>query len=110
MWLLLGLAVLLVLAVPLVVAVQRSTELFVIDVVDGGPRLVRGRLPKRLFGDVADVLERARIRQGRVRVVVEGGAPRVRPDGDWPDGVVQQLRNVVGTYQLTQIRNGNMRS
>jgi hypothetical protein len=109
MWLLLSLAVLAVLAVPLGVAIVRSTELFVLEIGAGQVRLVRGRMPKRLFADLSDVVERARLQSGRVRVVIEGGSPRVLPSDEVPSGVAQQLRNVVGTYQVVQIRNGNMR-
>ncbi len=109
MWLLLALAALFVLSVPLAVAIQRSTELFVIELGQGGMRLVRGRIPRRLFADLRDVVERARLERGRVRVVLDGGSPRLRASDEVPSGVVQQLRNVVGTYQVAQIRNGNMR-
>ena len=109
MWLLLALAVLVLLTVPIAVVVRRSTELFVIDVADGRVRLVRGRLPQRLFGDIEDVLRRAGLSGARVRVVIDGSRPSVQASPDVSSGVAQQLRNVVGSYQVAQLRNGNMR-
>ena len=109
MWLFLSLVVLAVLAVPLGMAIARSTQLFVIEIVAGKGRLVSGRVPKRLFADLCDVIERAHLESGRVRVVTDGGTPRVLPSAEVPSGVAQQMRNVVGSYQVVQIRNGNMR-
>lgn len=109
MWLLLALTFLALLSVPFVVSLRRATELFVIRVSEGAPRLVRGRLPGRLFADVADVLRRAGVRTARVRVVVEGGVPRVIAEGLGSAGVAQQLRNVVGAYRIAELRNGKMR-
>jgi hypothetical protein len=109
MWLLLALAVLVLLAVPIAFAIQRSTELFVIDVAGGRVRLVRGRLPSRLFGDIEDVVRRAGLSAAWVRVVIDGTRPRVHASPEVPSGVEQQLRNIVGTYQVAQLRNGNMR-
>jgi hypothetical protein len=108
MWLLLAVAVLVALIV-FAISLRRSTELFIVEAARGRARLVRGRLPKRLFYDVCDIVERARLEAGRIRVVLDGGRPRVRVSDEVPDGVAQQLRNVVGAYQVAQIRNGNMR-
>ncbi len=105
MWLVLGLAVLAVLAIPLVVSIRRSTELFVIRIDAGRARFIRGRMPQRLLNEISDVVRREKIRTGLIRCVTEGGAPRITATG-LGDGAAQQLRNILGTYQVAQIRAG----
>ena len=107
MSLLLALAVL---AVPLVVAIRRSTELFVIQVRQGHQRLARGRLPPRLYNDLGDVLTRARVQEVTIRVVVEGGTPRLHASPHLSPGTEQQLRNVIGTFPVAKIRAGRRRA
>ncbi len=110
MWLWISLAVLLLLCVPLAIGLRRATDLFVIEVVDGKPRLQRGRLPPALMSEVVDIVRRNRVRSGRFRVVTEGGEPRVLAEAGLPDAAVQQLRNVVGRYRVAQFRTGRLRA
>lgn len=105
MWLIIALAVLAVLSIPLVISIRRSTELFVIRVEAGKARFIRGRMPQRLLNEISDVVRRERIQAGEIRCIVESGRPRIFAPG-LRDGHVQQLRNVVGTYQIAQIRAG----
>jgi hypothetical protein len=107
MELLVGLLIAAILAIPLVIAIRRSNELFVLDVAQGKVSVVRGRLPQRLLDDLVDVLERAKTETARIRVIVEEGRPRVViGGGTLSETRLQQVRNVVGTYKLTQIRAG----
>lgn len=84
---------------------HRHASLFVIRVSNGQAHFVRGRIPPRLLADIKDVVRLNRAVEGTIRCVAEGGSATVRADG-FPDGAMQQLRNVVGTYQLAQIRAG----
>ncbi|MGE0326935.1 MAG: DUF3634 family protein [Polyangiaceae bacterium] len=84
-------------------SLRRANELFCVKVQNGKPRLARGKAPPRLFSDLTDVLTRARVKDAEVRVVVENARPRVLSNGVGA-GTEQQLRNVVGTWQLAQIR------
>jgi hypothetical protein len=103
----LGLVILALLATPLIIAIARSNELFVIDVVDGVPRAVRGRMPQRLLDDLGDVVRRPRLTAARFKVVVEDRRARlVVVRGEIPATQLQQLRNVVGTYPVAAIRAG----
>jgi hypothetical protein len=105
MWL--GVVIALLLAIPLVIAIRRSNELFVLEVNAGVVRVVRGRLPQRLLDDLVDVLERAKNESARIRVIVEDQRPRVViGGGSLSETRLQQVRNVVGTYKLAQIRAG----
>ncbi len=105
MTLVVSLLVLAVLAVPLVVSIARSTELFVLRVEDGTLHFVRGRMPPRLLEELRDVVRRSAIRSGTIKAVVEDGAPRVTATG-LGEGDLQAVRNVVGTFRLAQIRAG----
>jgi len=103
MWVFLVLAALGVAA--LIYSAGRYAELFSIRVESGRTRLVRGRIPPRLLSDIEDVLHRARVSSATIRVVTERGEPKlVAPD--LSDGTRQQLRNVIGTYRVAQIRAG----
>ena len=102
-----GLALLAVLAVPLAVAIWRSNELFCLDVHGGRVRFVRGRIPQRLLDDLSDVLRRPPVRDARLRAVSEDRRPRlVVSSGHVGEGQLQQLRNVLGTWELAKIRAG----
>jgi hypothetical protein len=91
------------LTAPFVVALSRANELFVIDVTDGSPTLRRGRAPKRLLSQFADVLRRPPVKSARLRGTLEGGRPMLRADGVPPDQL-QRLRNVLGLFTRDQIR------
>jgi hypothetical protein len=99
-------ALLLVLAVPLVIAMMRANELFVLRAKRGKLTRVRGRIPKELLDDIGDVLARAGLDDFEIRGVIEDGRPKLYGGGgDVPRPVRQQLRNVVGRWQVAEIRN-----
>ena len=95
-------------AVPLGIAIRRSTELFVLEINRGQIKLRRGRLPLALFREIAEVVKSSGI-TGRLRVIVEQQAPTLDLRGGGDAATLQRLRNVVGTYPLAKIRAGNMR-
>ena len=100
---------LLLISIPLVVALLRANELFLVRW--DGERLhrVRGRIPQRLVDDLSDVL---RPRRGdaapagvRRRGVVEDQRPRLYVDGDLGADHRQRLRNTIATWPVAKIRN-----
>lgn len=102
-----GLVILAVLAAPLARAIWLSNELFCLDVSNGKPRFVRGRLPQRLLDDLGEVLRRPPVARARLRVVVRDGMARLFvASGRVPEGQLQQLRNVLGTFRTQEIRAG----
>jgi hypothetical protein len=104
---LIGIVILVVLGFPLWFWIRRSNELFCLDVKNGEVSVVRGRMPQRLLDDLVDVLERGKKESARIRVVVEDGRPRVvLGGGSLSETRLQQVRNVVGTYKLAQIKAG----
>jgi hypothetical protein len=96
-------ALLLVIAVPLVLALVRANELFCLRV--RGERIViaRGRIPQRLLDDIADVVQRGQ-RHATIRGVVEDRRVRVYVEGDLSPEERQRLRNTVSTWPVAKIR------
>ena len=104
--LLFGLGMLALLAIPLVISIRRSNELFVLDVRKGTTSFRRGRMPQRLLDDIGDVVRKPRVLSATIRVVTEGGTARVIAKGQINEGQIQRVRNVLGTYEVAQIRAG----
>jgi len=104
--LLVGLSILAVLALPLFLALQRANELFRISVRQGHASHVSGKLPRPLFHDIQEIVARPALQNVQIRVISEAGRPRVLFKGKISQGQAQRLRNVVGKYQVQQIRAG----
>ena len=105
----LGLLLLALLGAPLLIAILRSTELFVLRAKQGKFALVRGRMPPELLSDLDDIAQREGLDGLELRVIVEGGSPRALFTGKERGGTEQQLRNVIGRFRLAQIRSGRLR-
>jgi hypothetical protein len=93
------------LVVPLVVAVARANQVFVLRVRAGQLKFVRGRIPQSLFDQIADIV-RGSSASGDLIVVTDNGRPRLTSSGQFDPGLLQQARNVVGLYPLAKIRAG----
>ncbi len=91
--------------VPLAIVIRRSTELFVLDVSDGNTHFVRGRMPHALHRDICDIFAKSRC-SGRLRVVVQRREAVMLPRGNFDEGTLQRLRNVIGNTPLQRIRAG----
>lgn len=83
--------------VGIVVAMFRSRELFVLAVQGGRTRVVRGKPPHGLLQDLADVFERAAVEHAEVKVLREGGKPRLVASG-LSEHALQRARNVLGAF------------
>src|SRR5690349_9310743 len=81
----------------IVVAMYRSRELFVLAVQGGKTRVVRGKPPHGLLQDLADVFERAGVERAEIKVIREGGKPRL-VSSDLPEHALQRARNVLGAF------------
>jgi hypothetical protein len=100
--------VLLVLAATLLAwfFLRRANELSVIEVRNGDARLTRGRAPGRLLFDIGEIARRAAIERATLRIVSEGGSPRLEVFGTASPTEIQQLRNVVGEHRVLHFRTG----
>lgn len=97
---------LLLLAIPLVVSLLRANELFCLRIRGGRIRIARGRIPKRLLDDIADVLRDQPSFEGTIRGVVEDRRVRLyAADGELDDAHRQRLRNIVAAWSPAQIRS-----
>jgi hypothetical protein len=83
-----------------------ATQLFVLEVAQGRVRFRRGRMPPSLLSELKDVLRGTRV-EGTVAAVTDRGDVRVVARGDFDEGTLQQVRNVVGRYPLARIRAGS---
>lgn len=84
---------------------RRVNELCVLRAHDRKVRIVRGRIPKRLLDDIADVMARSRASGIELRVVSEGGMPQLITKGALSPELAQRLRNVLGHWTVSQLRN-----
>jgi hypothetical protein len=88
---------------------HRSGQLFVVKIREGRVAFTRGRIPAELLADIADIIARAGVIRADIQGVSRDGAPRLIFKGEMNPGVQQQLRNVVGTFTVSQIRHGKTR-
>jgi hypothetical protein len=95
---------LLLLGIPLVVALMRANELFLVRVRDGRVRVARGRIPQKLLNDFAEILRDPPVEEGALRGVVEDRRVRIYPEGVLTEGQKQRIRNVVATWPVARIR------
>jgi hypothetical protein len=87
----------------------RANELCVVELSNEGARLVRGRAPGSFLAQVAEIARRAAVTRTKIRIVTESQSPRLIAPKSLSDEVAQQLRNVVGQYQVGQFRTGQRR-
>lgn len=88
----------------------RATELFAGRFEAGTFNLLRGRCPPGLLAELDDVARLEQLDRVTLTVRSDGGRPRVVASGRLSDGQLQQLRNVVGRFEVAQIRSGGKRA
>jgi len=91
-------------------ALARHNELFALAAHGGKLTVIRGRLPQALFSALSEIAARERLDQVELRVVSESGAPRLKVRGAAHEGLEQAARNVLGSYNIAQIRHGRLRA
>lgn len=94
------------LIVLLLRSIARQRELFRIRVRHGRIEHRSGRVPPALFNDIRDVAAHPAIRSAELVALPDQGRARLVVTGDVSDAQAQRLRNVVGRFQLAQIRAG----
>ena len=101
---------LLVLSIPLVIALVRINELFVIHVSQGKARVLRGRIPPGLLDDIEDIVGRLEVPAATIRAVSEDGRAAIYVHGKGlPRGLRQRLRNTISQWPLAKIRSAPKR-
>jgi Protein of unknown function (DUF3634) len=105
-WLLLAACLLL----PIAYGLRRANELFVLGERNGKLSVLRGRLPPALFADLTDIAERWPLGASELHVVSESGTPRLFVKGPEQPALAQAARNVLGRFNVAQIRAGKRRA
>ena len=82
-----------------------SPELARLEVRDGALAFTKGRMPQKLLDDFGDVLKGRSIARATIRILLDGGQPRVVATG-LSEAELQGLRNVAGSYTAAQFRSG----
>jgi hypothetical protein len=85
-------------------ALVRAARLFTLEVSDGHIVKVTGQLPARLLAELRDVLERSRLPRARLVAVSRDRLPTLQSNVPLPEGLDQQLRNVLRQFTVQQIR------
>lgn len=106
---LLLLAALVLALTPLVLAIRRSTELFVIKVRGGQAHFFRGHIPQGLLDEMADVVRVPPVAHVDLVVVRRDGRPELVVRGTLHPDQAQRLRNVLGQYSVQRIAAGGSR-
>jgi len=101
---LISIAILIAAIAAVVIAADRRRTIAVVTFERGTARTTRGRLPARVMNELRDVAERMRIKSGIVTIRRESGAARLDIAGVEDARAVQQLRNVLGRFQIAELR------
>ncbi len=105
-----GLGLLCLAVLAIFYGLRRANELFALSARAGKLTVTRGRLPPALFSELADIAARERLDNVRMRAVSEAGAPRLLFSGATHAAAEQAARNVLGRFNVTQIRAGRRRA
>ena len=98
-------------AIALVVlwfAARGAITVCIAKVVDGKLELTHGAIAPRVLADLKDVVRRGNVGHGTLRIVKSRGHASVEATGDFSEGHLQQLRNVVGSVPLAKLLNTNV--
>lgn len=88
---------------------RAAVTVCVVDVRDGKVRVVRGGIAPRVLADIEDVVGRPKIRRATLRIVRSGAHARLEVKGGVDEMQRQRLRNVVGTVPLAKLGNTRRR-
>jgi hypothetical protein len=83
---------------------KHAVTLFVIRIEGGKIAAVKGRLPRRLLDDIADVVERQHCRDLRIVCRMQDGQARLTLYGAATPGLDQVLRNLLGEYPVARLK------
>lgn len=81
-----------------------ALTLFVVRIHDGHVDYVKGRIPRRLLSEIADVAEKDQIKALLITCRIEERTAQLRFKGSSSPDLEQVLRNLVGQYPLTRLR------
>ncbi len=100
---------LLVALVALGISARAAVTICVLRVRDGQLRVVRGGVAPRILSDIADVVATPQVGRATLRITRSGGYAMIRVTGVVSEVQQQRLRNVVGSVPLAQLARGRRR-
>lgn len=83
---------------------RQQLTLFIIRIERGRIIGIKGRIPRRLLGDIADVARQERCEETRVICRLDDGAAQLSIYGDTNPGFEQMLRNLLGEYPVARLK------
>ncbi|HVK65130.1 MAG TPA: DUF3634 family protein [Polyangium sp.] len=89
--------------VVVIVSVERTRRLLVVEAQAGKVARLSGRAPAELAADIEDVLNRSRA-TGTIVLRLQGGRVVVRTEKGIDETTAQRLRNVVGRFPVARLR------
>ncbi|MDI1444051.1 DUF3634 family protein [Polyangium sp. 6x1] len=89
--------------VVVIVSVERTRRLLVVEAEGGKVARLSGRAPADLAADIEDILARSRA-TGTIVLRLEGGRVVVRAEKGIDETTAQRLRNVVGRFPVARLR------
>ncbi len=95
--------------VLLFLAARRAITVADLEIRDGDIRVVHGGLAPRILSDLQDVVRHPPVRAARVRIVRSQGRAEVRISGALAEERAQRIRNVIGSVPLVKLANARRR-
>lgn len=89
----------------LYVAATRAITVVDLECRDGRLRVVRGGIAPRILADLEDVVRTPPIAQLHIRVTRDGGRAKIAYRGAVDPGQDQRIRNVIGSLPLAKLTN-----
>lgn len=99
-----GLGLLVLAGLALIWRARLALTVFVVRIGEGRVDYVKGRMPQRLLDEVAEVARKEQVKALIVTCRIESQAPQLSFKGHSNAGLEQILRNLVGQYPLTRLR------
>jgi hypothetical protein len=90
--------------VALYVAADRARTFAVCRIERGRMKVVRGKIPARVRGELEEVIARSGLSSGGFSIKREDGRPTLVVHDVADPNVVQRLRNVVGRFRVAEMR------
>ena len=84
---------------------MRRREIFRIEVREGRARVVRGRVPPGMLGELAELVSRPPVRRATIFAFRGLSGAQLYASGDLDPGREQRLRNLFALYPASQLRS-----
>lgn len=83
---------------------RQALTLFVVRIQNARIDYVKGRIPRRLLDEIADVVEKRQIKSLVITCHVEERSAQLKFKGHADPDLAQIVRNLIGQYPLTRLR------